>query len=47
MWVRPGKSGQPFDGDYNIEKVRDAKNRAPEVVIEVDGGITPELIPIL
>ena len=47
MGVRPGKSGQPFDGDYIIEKVRDAKNRAPEVVIEVDGGITPELIPIL
>jgi len=47
MSVHPGQSGQKFEGDYVLEKIKNAKNRAPELKIEVDGGITAELIPSL
>ncbi|MFA4917581.1 MAG: hypothetical protein WC560_13045, partial [Syntrophales bacterium] len=47
MSVHPGSAGQKFDGDYIIEKIKDAKNRAPNLKIEVDGGVTAELIPSL
>lgn len=47
MGVHPGSSGQIFEGDYIIEKIKNAKNRAPGLKIEADGGITIELIPSL
>lgn len=47
MGVRPGKSGQFFEGDYILEKIREAKNRTQKIIIEVDGGVTLELIPSL
>ncbi|MFH1253578.1 MAG: hypothetical protein V1664_04600 [Candidatus Uhrbacteria bacterium] len=45
MGVHPGKTGQSFDGEYLLEKIREAKRRAPGLTIEIDGGVTPELIP--
>jgi ribulose-phosphate 3-epimerase len=47
MSVHPGQTGQRFEGEYIIEKIRNAKSRAPGLEIEVDGGITAELIPTL
>jgi len=47
LGVHPGQSGQKFEGDYIIEKIKNAKNRAPDLKIEVDGGVTAELIPNL
>jgi len=45
MNVHPGKNGEPSEGDYILEKIKNAKNRAPELIIEVDGGIKAEFIP--
>lgn len=47
MSVHPGQAGQKFEGDYIVEKIKNAKSRAPDLKIEVDGGITAELIPNL
>jgi ribulose-phosphate 3-epimerase len=47
MGVRPGINGAPFEGAYILDKIREAKNRAPNLTIEVDGGISAELIPSL
>ena len=47
MGVHPGINGAEFEGEYILDKIREAKNRAPELIIEVDGGITDELIPSL
>ncbi|MFA6132050.1 MAG: hypothetical protein WC702_03245 [Patescibacteria group bacterium] len=47
MSVHPGQAGQKFEGDYILEKIKNAKSRAPELKIEVDGGVTIELIPSL
>jgi ribulose-phosphate 3-epimerase len=47
MSVHPGQAGQKFEGDYILEKIKNAKNRAPNLKIEVDGGITTEFIPSL
>lgn len=47
MGVHPGQSGQAFDGDYLLEKIRAARNHRPDLAIEVDGGVTADLIPAL
>lgn len=47
MGVHPGKIGQKLEDDYVFEKILEAKNRAPQLIIEIDGGVTPELIPNL
>lgn len=47
MGVHPGQSGQTFKGEYILEKIQEAKRRAPGLVIEIDGGVIPELIPNL
>lgn len=44
MGVHPGKSGQPFDGEYLLDKIRTARHHRPDLVIEMDGGATNELI---
>lgn len=40
--VKPGPSGQTFD-EGTFEKLEFLRDRAPEVVIEIDGGMTPTL----
>lgn len=40
--VPPGPSGQEFDGTI-FEKLEFLRDRAPELTIEVDGGVTPDL----
>lgn len=47
MGVHPGKSGQTFVGDYIHDKIRFAKHHRPDLMIEIDGGVTEELIPKL
>lgn len=47
MSVHPGQAGQKFEGDYILEKIKNTKDRVPNLKIEVDGGITIELIPSL
>lgn len=47
MGVHPGKSGQAFEGEYILDKIKQAKHHRPELVIEMDGGVTEELIPRL
>ncbi len=51
MSVRPGHQNQTFgdpehggDLDSILEKIREARAHRPELVIEVDGGVTIELI---
>lgn len=44
MGVHPGKSGQPFEGEFLLEKIKQARHHCPELVIEMDGGVTDELI---
>ena len=43
MTVEPGFGGQRFRPAM-LEKVRAIKQRAPQVLIEVDGGINPETV---
>ncbi len=45
LGVHPGRSGQTFEGDYILEKIREARLRAPRLAMGVDGGITPENLP--
>lgn len=40
MGVHPGASGQPFGGEYLLEKMREIKKRYPKTVIGCDGGVT-------
>ncbi len=47
MSVHPGQSGKPFEGAYILDKIRSARNHRPDLAIEVDGGVTAELIPSL
>lgn len=47
MGVHPGQSGRPFDGAYLLEKIRAARKHRPDLAIEVDGGVTAELLPSL
>lgn len=51
MSVRPGHEGQTFGDPAHggsvemiLEKIREARAHCPDLVIEVDGGITTELI---
>lgn len=44
MGVHPGSSGQPFEGDYILEKIALARTHAPNLTFEIDGGVTQELI---
>ncbi len=51
MSVHPGTQGQtfgdaPHGGDIEtiLQKIRDARSHRPDLMIEVDGGITQELI---
>ncbi|MCX6715088.1 MAG: hypothetical protein NTX72_04715 [Candidatus Uhrbacteria bacterium] len=45
MGVHPGSMGQPFEGDAILDKIKQAKHHRPDLIIEMDGGVTEELIP--
>ena len=47
MGVHPGHSGQKFEGGYILEKIKQARAHCPELNIEIDGGVTLDLIPKL
>jgi len=47
MGVHPGQSGKPFGGEYILDKIRAARNHRQDLAIEIDGGVTPELLPSL
>lgn len=42
--VHPGPAGQPFQ-EPTLEKVKTLRQRFPELIIEVDGGVTLETAP--
>tara|TARA_Y100000031_G_C8107077_1_gene331572 strand:+ start:159 stop:815 length:657 start_codon:yes stop_codon:yes gene_type:complete len=44
MGVHPGESGRAFEGEYILEKIAHARKHRPDLVIEIDGGVTDELI---
>ena len=44
--AKPGFQGQPFD-DRVIAKVRELKERFPERIVSVDGGVNLETAPLL
>jgi len=44
--AKPGFQGQPFD-DRVIAKVRELKERFPERLVSVDGGVNMETAPLL
>lgn len=47
MGVHPGSSGQAFEGDYILEKIRQAHRHRSDLPIEIDGGVTKENLPSL
>ncbi len=47
MGVHPGSSGQAFEGDYILEKIREAHAHRKNLPIEIDGGVTEKLLPRL
>ncbi|MBT5807807.1 hypothetical protein HOI18_00860 [Candidatus Uhrbacteria bacterium] len=47
MGVHPGESGQAFLGDSVIEKIKQVHAHAPDLIIEIDGGVTEELLSSL
>ncbi|MBI5793850.1 hypothetical protein HZA87_02055 [Candidatus Uhrbacteria bacterium] len=54
MSVHPGRQGQPFGDpehggslEFILEKIAQARAHRPDLMIEVDGGVTAELIPML
>lgn len=47
MGVRPGASGQAFLGEAVLEKMRLVAEHFPDLPVEIDGGVTPELLPVL
>jgi ribulose-phosphate 3-epimerase len=47
MGVHPGSSGQPFEGDYILEKIKRIHHLYPNIPLQLDGGVTRELIPAL
>lgn len=46
MGIVPGASGRPFH-KVAIKKVRDLKRRRPDLLVEVDGGVSKDNIPEL
>jgi len=44
MGVHPGKSGQAFLGQSVLDKIAEARQHREDLVIEMDGGLTDELI---
>lgn len=44
MGAHPGASGRPFEGESILEKIRAARNHRADLAIEIDGGVTPELV---
>lgn len=54
MSVHPGYQGQIFgdldhggDKEFILKKIKHARAHRPDLLIEIDGGITKELIPVL
>lgn len=47
MGVHPGSMGQPFEGEAILAKIKQAHHHRPDLMIEIDGGVTETLIPIL
>ena len=47
MGVHPGKTGQTFGGESILEKIRMVKHHYPEIIVEVDGGVTEKLLETL
>jgi ribulose-phosphate 3-epimerase len=47
MGVHPGTSGQSFEGDYLLDKIKRIHRLYPAISLEIDGGVTKELIPAL
>lgn len=47
MGVHPGKTGQEFGGAYILDKIRFLKEHYPHLHLQIDGGVTEELIPDL
>jgi len=44
MGVHPGASGQQFLGDSILEKIQQVRNHRKDIAIEIDGGITDDLL---
>ena len=44
MGVHPGQSGQAFLGDFVLDKIREVRNHRPDIAIEIDGGVTDDLL---
>ncbi|MFC1788134.1 hypothetical protein ACFLZY_02860 [Patescibacteria group bacterium] len=44
MGVHPGSSGQSFQGESILNKIKEARNHLPDLAIEIDGGVTDKLI---
>jgi ribulose-phosphate 3-epimerase len=44
MGVHPGSSGQAFLGRMILEKIRQAREHRKDLAIEIDGGVTGELL---
>lgn len=47
MGVHPGASGQAFLGDPILEKMQLAVEHFPDLPVEIDGGVTSALLPVL
>ncbi|NQV88746.1 MAG: hypothetical protein HQ488_00280 [Parcubacteria group bacterium] len=47
MGVHPGASGQAFLGDSILEKIKQARHHREDLIIEMDGGLTDEIIDSL
>ena len=44
MGVHPGASGQSFLGDSILEKIKQARHHREDLIIEMDGGLTDDII---
>jgi len=44
MGTHPGQSGHAFEGAYILDKVRAARNHRQDLAIELDGGVTFDLV---
>ncbi len=47
MGVHPGASGQAFLGEAILEKIKQARNHREDLIIEMDGGLTDDIIDSL